>query len=116
MTAGLTVSQVAERSGASSSAIRFYEAQGLISSTRTAGNQRRFGEHAACRVRVARVAQRIGLTVSEVRVLLDSLPAEPTLADWRTLHATLTAEAHRRIGELNAALADITSGRRLCEL
>jgi MerR family transcriptional regulator, redox-sensitive transcriptional activator SoxR len=114
--AGLTVGQVARESGVSSSAVRFYEAQGLIAASRTAGNQRRFDDHAACRVKVARVAQRIGLSVSEVRDMLATLPGEPTLEDWQGLYGRLIAEANRRIAELNAVLADITSGRKLCEL
>jgi MerR family transcriptional regulator, redox-sensitive transcriptional activator SoxR len=113
---GRTVSQVAQDSGTSASAIRFYEAQGLIKATRTAGNQRRFREDAACRVKAARVAQRVGLTVNEVRELLDTLPPNPTLPDWQALHGHLKDEAERRIAELNAVLADISSGAKLCEL
>jgi MerR family redox-sensitive transcriptional activator SoxR len=112
----LTVSDVALESGVSGSAIRFYERQGLITASRTGGNQRRFGTEAACRVKVARVAQRIGLSVNEIRELLATLPPEPTLDDWKTLHEQLTAEARRRIAELHAALEEISSGRKLCEL
>ncbi|SCE76510.1 MerR family transcriptional regulator, redox-sensitive transcriptional activator SoxR [Micromonospora viridifaciens] len=112
----LTVSEVARESGVSGSAIRFYERQGLIEATRTSGNQRRFGSEAACRVRVARVAQRIGLSVGEIRELLAALPPEPDPLDWQVLHDRLTAEAERRIRELHAALDDIRSGRRLCDL
>ncbi|PTA42534.1 transcriptional regulator [Micromonospora sp. RP3T] len=112
----LTVGEVAREAGASGSAIRFYERQGLIAASRTSGNQRRFGPDAACRVRVARVAQRIGLSVGEIRDLLAALPPEPDLADWQRLHDRLTAEAERRIAELHAALDDIRSGRRLCDL
>ena len=116
MTTGLTVSEVAHASGASSSAVRFYEAQGLITARRTSGNQRRFGPDAACRVKVARVAQRIGLSVSEIAHILEELPPEPTLDDWLALHTRLTSEAQHRIDELNATLENLTSGRRVCDL
>ncbi|MDG4804517.1 MerR family transcriptional regulator [Micromonospora sp. WMMD980] len=112
----LTVGEVAREAGVSGSAIRFYERQGLIEAGRTSGNQRRFGPDAACRVRVARVAQRIGLSVGEIRDLLAALPPEPALTDWQRLHGRLTAEAERRIAELHAALDDVRSGRRLCDL
>ncbi|MEV4200300.1 MerR family transcriptional regulator [Micromonospora globbae] len=112
----LTVSDVARESGVSGSAVRFYERQGLITAGRTSGNQRRFGPEAACRVRVARVAQRIGLSVGEIRELLAALPPDPEPADWQALHERLTAEAEQRIRELHAALDDIRSGRKLCEL
>lgn len=46
--AGLTVGQVAQRSGVAPSALWFYEWQGPISSDRTTGNQRRY--HGECPV------------------------------------------------------------------
>jgi MerR family redox-sensitive transcriptional activator SoxR len=115
MTTALTVSEVARESGVNRSAIRFYEAQGLISAERTAGNQRRFGKETACRVKAARVAQRIGLTIDEIRDILDDLPADPALEDWELLHKRLAEEATHRIAELAAALKDIASGK-LCEV
>jgi MerR family transcriptional regulator, redox-sensitive transcriptional activator SoxR len=114
--AELTVGDVARESGVSSSAVRFYEARGLVAATRTSGNQRRFDEHAACRVRVAQVAQRIGLSINEIATLLGTLGPSPTFDDWKRLHTDLTAEAHRRIADLHRALDDISSDRKLCEL
>ncbi len=114
--AAFTVGDVARDSGVSGSAVRFYESRGLISATRTSGNQRRFDDHAACRVKVARVAQRIGLSIDEIGTLLGTLGPDPTVEDWTRLHAELTAEAHRRITELHGALDDISSRRKLCEL
>lgn len=112
----LTVSEVAEESGVAASAVRFYERHGLISAIRTPGNQRRFGRDAACRVKVARVAQRIGLSVREIAAILQDLPPDAGVAEWERVHAVLVAEAERRIGDLRAQLDAITSGRRLCEL
>ena len=111
-----TVSDVARESGVSGSAVRFYEAHGLITASRTAGNQRRFGPEAACRVKVARVAQRIGLSIIEIAEILAGLPAEPVLADWYELHQRLTSEAERRIAELHATLGELSTGGKLCEL
>ena len=62
--AGLTVGQVAERSGARPSALRFYERQGLISTDRTAGNQRRYRGDVPCRVAMIRVCQQGGLFIA----------------------------------------------------
>lgn len=111
-----TVSDVAEQAGVASSAVRFYDKHGLISGIRTTGNQRRFAEDAACRVKVARVAQRIGLTVAEISELLGTLPRDPSLADWQSLHSALTTEAERRIADLNAQLTALSSGAKLCEI
>lgn len=112
---GFTVGEVARDSGVSSSAIRFYADRGLIPATRTRGNQRRFDENAACRVRVAQVAQRIGLSIAEIADLLATLGPAPAIEDWTRVHAALTAEANRRITELHTALDAITSGRKLCD-
>ncbi|MBU1800904.1 MAG: MerR family transcriptional regulator [Actinobacteria bacterium] len=111
-----TVADVAAESGVAASAIRFYERHGLIQARRTTGNQRRFDEDAACRVKVARVAQRIGMRLVEIKDLLDSLPPDADLIEWQRVHRVLVEEGQRRIAELNAALDDITSGRKLCEL
>ena len=113
---GLTVGQVAEASGVAASAVRFYEQHGLISSVRTSGNQRRFGPDAACRVKVARVSQRIGLTVAEVAAVLAELPPDPTPADWGRVHDALVAEAEARITALRIQLELLSSGELLCRL
>jgi hypothetical protein len=60
--ASVTVSDLARDSGVSASAVRFYEDNGLITAERTPGNQRRFSPGDACRIKVIRVAQRVGLS------------------------------------------------------
>jgi MerR family redox-sensitive transcriptional activator SoxR len=83
----LTIGEVAERTGVAPSALRFYEAEGLISSTRTEGRQRRFHRETLRRVAFIRVAQRVGLGLDEIRASLASLPRNrtPTKADWERL-------------------------------
>lgn len=112
----LTVGEVADLSGTSTSAVRFYERQGLFASVRTSGNQRRYAEVVPCLVRVARVAQRVGLTVREIRDLFASVSDESTVEDWFEMNARLVAEAERRIAALRDALDDLASRRPLCEL
>jgi MerR family transcriptional regulator, redox-sensitive transcriptional activator SoxR len=79
----LTVGQLAARSGVAVSALHFYERQGLISSRRTAGNQR----DALRRVALIRIAQRVGIALAEVRAALEELPSgrTPTRHDWERL-------------------------------
>ncbi|HWH01332.1 MAG TPA: MerR family transcriptional regulator [Pilimelia sp.] len=114
----LTVSQVAAAARVSASAIRFYETHGLIESRRTPGNQRRFGHDAACRVRVIRVCQRVGLSVAEIRDLLRLLPRDrgATAADWTTLSARLEAEVRARMDNLRDVLRELSSDTLLCDL
>jgi MerR family transcriptional regulator, redox-sensitive transcriptional activator SoxR len=83
----LSVGQVALRSGLAVSAIHFYEAQGLIRSTRTSGNQRRYSREILRRVAVIKVAQRIGIPLSVIHDALSTLPngRTPTASDWNKL-------------------------------
>ena len=83
----LTIGQLAERSGVAPSAIRFYEARGLITSERTSGNQRRYPQSTLRRVAFVRSAQRVGLSLEEVADALATLPdgRTPTKADWHRL-------------------------------
>lgn len=86
---GLTVGEVAERSGFAASAVRYYEREGLISAHRTDGNQRRFDRSVLRRLAFISAARHIGLTLDEVRAALDQLPRSrtPTAADWNRISA-----------------------------
>ena len=83
----LSIGAVADRTGVAPSALRFYEAEGLISSTRTGGNQRRYHREVLRRVSFIRVAQRVGLSLEEIHEALSSLPDSrtPTQEDWTRL-------------------------------
>jgi MerR family redox-sensitive transcriptional activator SoxR len=83
----LTIGQLAERAGVATSAIRFYESRGLLSSERTTGNQRRYAQSTLRRVAFIRTAQRVGLTLEEIGEALATLPdgRAPTKADWTRL-------------------------------
>jgi MerR family redox-sensitive transcriptional activator SoxR len=112
----LSVGEVAEMAGVAPSAVRFYEKHGLIAAARTSGNARRFGEEASCRIRIARVAQRVGLTVREIGEIFDQMPADAMSEEWEEVAHTLVARAEHRIDQLRATLADIASGAPLCDL
>lgn len=86
-TAHLTIGELAERSGLTTSALRYYETQGLIASERTTGNQRRYQRAMLRRVAFIRSAQRVGLTLEEIAEALATLPQgrTPTKADWSRL-------------------------------
>src|SRR3984957_18853125 len=88
--AELTVGQVASRSGVAVSALHFYEAEGLIHSTRTAGNQRRFLREVLRRVAFIRASQSVGIPLRGIKRALDRLPdaRTPTRRDWEQLSAT----------------------------
>lgn len=83
----LSIGEVSERTGVTSSALRYYETEGLIGSHRTEGQQRRYDREVLRRVSFVRIAQQLGLSLDEIRTQLSSLPDErtPTKADWARL-------------------------------
>jgi MerR family transcriptional regulator, redox-sensitive transcriptional activator SoxR len=93
----LTIGDFAARAGVATSALRYYEKEGLIRSTRTGGNQRRFERSELRRVAFIRIAQQVGISLDEIRAALAELPDSrtPTRADW----ARLSAHWRRRLDE-----------------
>jgi MerR family redox-sensitive transcriptional activator SoxR len=83
----LSIGEVAARAGVATSALRFYEDHGLISSERTPSNHRVYHADVLRRVSFIRVAQKVGLTLSEIKSALESLPERrtPTRHDWADL-------------------------------
>jgi MerR family redox-sensitive transcriptional activator SoxR len=114
----LTVSDLARASGVAPSAVRFYEKHGLVTSERTSGNQRRFYEVDVCLIKIIRVAQRVGLSVAEIRDLMSGLPdrREIMIDDWFRLRRRLEREVHERIQALTDVLDDLTADQKLCEV
>ncbi|MER7544283.1 redox-sensitive transcriptional activator SoxR, partial [Spirillospora sp. NPDC127506] len=106
----LTVGQLAERSGVAVSALHFYESKGLISSRRTAGNQRRFSRDTLRRVAFIKVSQRVGIPLSDIRDALATLPEErtPTVADWARLSEAWRSHLDDRIRQLEKLRDDLT--------
>jgi MerR family redox-sensitive transcriptional activator SoxR len=107
----LTVGQVAARSGVAVTALHFYEAKGLIKSTRNQGNQRRYPRGVLRRVALIKVAQRLGIPLAEIGAALKTLPDNraPTAADWQVLSAQWSQNLDRRISQL-IALRDRLNG------
>jgi MerR family redox-sensitive transcriptional activator SoxR len=102
MSALLTIGELARRTGVSVSAIRFYEAKGLLSPIRTGGNQRRFLRSDIRRLSFALVAQRLGLSVREIEAELSRLPLgrAPTRQDWQAVSERIRDRLDERIALL----------------
>lgn len=98
----LTPGEVAERSGTSVSALHFYEREGLVTSTRTGGNQRRYHRDVLRRLAFIRVSQRLGISLAEIRAALETLPSSrtPTKADWSRLSRHWRRDLDERIHRL----------------
>jgi len=106
----LTISEVSRRSGVASSALRFYEERGLITSERAGSGHRRFPRAVLRRVAFIVFAQRIGLTLEEIATELAKLPADriPTRSDWSRLSGEWMRRIDGRIAELQRLKAGLT--------
>jgi MerR family redox-sensitive transcriptional activator SoxR len=106
----LTIGEVAARSGVATSALRFYEDQGLIASERTESGHRRFPRSVLRRVAFVVFAQKVGLSLDEIRTALASLPRNraPDRADWAKLSGGWTKRIDERIAELERMKTGLT--------
>ena len=93
------IGQVAERTGLSVSAIRFYETQGLVSPVRNNGGQRRYLRSDIRRLSFVLIAQQLGFSIDEIRQRLAKLPAQrtPTQKDWARISKGFREELDQRI-------------------
>ncbi|GAB3122305.1 redox-sensitive transcriptional activator SoxR [Streptomyces calidiresistens] len=102
LTRELTIGQLSERSGVAHSALRYYEDEGLITSRRTSGNQRRYPRDTLRRVAFIRVSQNVGIPLAAIRAALAELPENrtPTPEDWARVSAGWRADLAARIAVL----------------
>jgi MerR family redox-sensitive transcriptional activator SoxR len=109
--AELTVGELAERSGVTTSALRFYEEQQLIFSRRTGGNQRRYSRDMLRRVAFVRASQRVGISLDEIRAALKLLPNKrtPTREDWARVSELWREDLNTRIKQLEELRDALTS-------
>jgi MerR family transcriptional regulator, redox-sensitive transcriptional activator SoxR len=107
----LSIGEVADRTGVAPSALRFYESEGFLTSTRTAGGQRRFPREVLRRVAFIRAAQRVGLTLEEIQAALATLPRgrTPTTADWARLSRSWRPRLDEQIALLERLRDQLTS-------
>jgi MerR family redox-sensitive transcriptional activator SoxR len=107
----LTIGELSRRSGVSTSALRFYERKGLIESSRTDGNQRRYPPATLRRVAFVQAGSAAGISLAELRVALDALPREqaPTKRDWERLSRRWRRELDERIETLEALRGRLTT-------
>ena len=99
---GLTIGTISQRTGLAVSAIRYYEAQGLVTPWRNAGGQRRFERADIRRLSFVMIAQQFGFSLPQIKAELDLLPKgrTPTKADWAKISAGFRAELDQRIDNL----------------
>ncbi len=108
----ITIGEAAARSGVATSALRFYEENGLISSSRTPGGQRRYARDVLRRVAFIRAAQSVGLKLSEISESLSGLPDDraPSKDEWENI----AEEWRPRLDSQIATLEGLRDNLALC--
>jgi MerR family redox-sensitive transcriptional activator SoxR len=106
----MTITEVSRRSGVASSALRFYEEKGLISSERAGSGHRRYPRSVLRRIAFIVFAQRVGLTLAEIGEELAKLPPDraPNRRDWSRLSSRWSSRIDERIAELERLKAGLT--------
>jgi MerR family transcriptional regulator, redox-sensitive transcriptional activator SoxR len=106
----LTVGELAARSGVATSALRFYEREGLIRSRRTSGNQRRYSRDTLRRVAFIRTSQRLGIPLATIGEVLGLLPDDrtPTREDWTRISERWRSDLDERIRTLERLRDNLT--------
>ncbi len=99
---GLTIGDLAARTGLAVSAIRFYETHGIVHPVRNAGGHRRYGAHDLRRLSFAMIAQRLGISLSEIAGHMAHLPVHkaPSKAEWSLISRAMRADLEARIAQL----------------
>lgn len=106
---GMSVSAISKRAGVPVSTLHFYEQKGLISSWRTAGNQRRYDRAVLRRIAIIKTAQSLGLSLTDIAEALSHLPVKqaPGKADWQQLSSLWRHQLDQRIQELTRLRNDL---------
>lgn len=103
----LTISEVARRAGIRPSAIRYYESVNVLPTPRRVSGQRRYDTDVLRRLAVIHIAQQVGFSVAEMRLLFESLEAETaSSAQWQAL-------ARQKLAEVDALIQRASDMKRL---
>lgn len=96
----LRIGQVAERAGIATSAIRYYEREGLIPRADRKGNARVYGPDILDRLSLIELTKKVGFTVAETRQLVNGVSLRTSPGPrWRAMAAKKLIEVERRIAE-----------------
>lgn len=104
MTDASTIGEVAKRTGLAVSAIRYYEAEGIVApAARTDGGYRLFTETDVRRLLLAKQARHLGLGLREVKDLVEAL----STLDCPTFAGQLGARVADRRAAVAARIAEL---------
>lgn len=94
-----SVGFVAKRCGIKVSTLHFYEQKGLIHSWRNQGNQRRYKPDVLRRVAIIKAAQKLGISLSDIKQAFSALPDKttPNKQQWATMSASWQQALNEKI-------------------
>jgi MerR family redox-sensitive transcriptional activator SoxR len=100
--AGLTIGDLAHRTGLAVSAIRFYETHGIVHPLRNAGGHRRYDKADLRRLSFAMIAQRLGFSLADIASHMADLPTHkaPSKKDWARISKVMRTDITERIAQL----------------
>jgi len=104
----LTIGDLARRTGVATSALRYWEDQGLLTAPERVAGQRRYPPSAVDQVGEILILRDVGFTVRELKTLL-ALRTSAAPA-WRELQRRKLAELDARIARAQAARTAIAHG------
>lgn len=97
----LTINEVAKRAGIRASAIRYYESVQLLPIPQRRAGRRRYNSDVLRQLSFIQVAQAAGLTIVEIRTLINELDDDIPLSErWQTL-------AHQKLVEVDALMSKV---------
>jgi MerR family transcriptional regulator, redox-sensitive transcriptional activator SoxR len=98
---GLLIGEVARRAGISTSALRFYEKEGLLPAPARVSKRRIYDAKVLGRIRVVLLALDAGFTIKETKTFLSGFATAATPAErWRALAAKKLAEVEAQMTRL----------------
>ena len=106
----LTIGEVARRAGMRTSAVRYYESMGLLPPPRRAsGGHRRYDAGVFELLAILRMAQQVGFTIAEMRLLVAGFDASTPVSErWQQL-------AHPKLKEVEAIIAHAQQTKQMLE-
>jgi MerR family transcriptional regulator, redox-sensitive transcriptional activator SoxR len=105
---GMTIGEVARKSGFRSSTIRYYEKIGLLPKAARASGQRRYDDQVLQRLAIVRFAKHVGFSVAEIKQLLEGGQRRPPSERWRKM-------AMRKITQVDEIIAQANAVRKMLQ-
>ncbi len=105
---GMTIGEIAHKSGFRSSAIRYYEKIGLLPKATRVSGQRRYDDQVLQRLAIVRFAKHVGFSVAEIKQLLEGGQRRPPSERWRKMAA-------RKITQVDEIIAQAKAVRKMLQ-